>query len=244
MADVEVFPLGDCAVCVKFAAAVSPELNRQIREFCEGIEREKWDGIIEWVPAYETVTVYYSPMQTSFQELSVKLSRLAERASSSDSSEASSSELIFLPTLYGGDYGEDLTRVAQVNKLSEKEVIDLHAGTDYLVYLIGFLPGFPYLGGMASEIAAPRLETPRSRVPAGSVGIAGEQTGVYPIESPGGWNLIGRTPVKLFDASRDKPFLFKAGDRIRFVPISKAEYESALQEAEAGRYEVRKEKIG
>ena len=208
------------------------------------LEEERWEGVVEWIPAYETVTVYYSPLQTDYRTLSIKLIHLAESLSASEEGIDTSAELIYLPTLYGGEHGKDLEKVAQVNQLSEKEVIDFHTETAYLIYMIGFLPGFPYLGGMASEIAAPRLENPRTRVPAGSVGIAGEQTGVYPIDSPGGWNLIGRTPVKLFDASSKEPFLFRAGDRIRFVPISEKEYEALQIEVETGQFKVRKEKIG
>lgn len=243
MSSVETFPLGDSAICVKFIEAVSPELNQRIRQFCGQLEHEKWEGISEWVPAYETVTVYYSPLRTSYQKLSIKLTQLADSIGFSVAESSGSPYLIYLPTLYGGRFGKDLPQVAKANGLSEKEVIDLHTGTDYLVYMMGFLPGFPYLGGMSEEIATPRLENPRSRVPSGSVGIAGEQTGVYPIESPGGWNLIGRTPIKLFDSSREEPFLFQAGDRIRFVPIEDEEYKSLLAEGEAGKCTLRKERI-
>jgi KipI family sensor histidine kinase inhibitor len=127
--------------------------------------------------------------------------------------------VIEVPTVYGGEFGPDLAFVASHSRLSEAEVVQIHSGTDYLVYMMGFSPGFPYLGGMSPRIATPRLKTPRTAIPAGSVGIAQEQTGVYPVESPGGWQLIGRTPARLFDAGRQPPVLVEAGDSIRFVPI-------------------------
>ena len=132
--------------------------------------------------------------------------------------------LVELPVLYGGFCGPDLSFVAQHAGMTEQQIIDIHSAADYLIYMLGFTPGFPYLGGMDARIAVPRLSSPRVKIPAGSVGIAGEQTGVYPIASPGGWQIIGRTPLKLFDPGREQPFLLSAGQTVRFVPIDEAEY--------------------
>jgi KipI family sensor histidine kinase inhibitor len=144
-----------------------------------------------------------------------------------------------IPTLYGGEYGPDLESVAAHAGLTQARVVSLHSETDYLVYMMGFTPGFPYLGGLPEELFTPRLETPRARIPAGSVGIAEGQTGVYPVVSPGGWRLIGRTPLKLFDPERDPPSLVSAGDHVRFVPLAgEDEYKSILDLDESGEYEV------
>src|SRR5699024_4926794 len=134
------------------------------------------------------------------------------------------SRMVEIPVLYGGDYGPDLDLVAHRNQLSTEEVIRIHSERDYLVYMIGFAPGFPYVGGMDERIEAPRKENPRQSIPAGSVGIAGKQTGIYPFESPGGWQIIGRTPAQLFLPESNPPTLIQPGDRLRFVPIDEAEY--------------------
>ncbi|GAB3818152.1 hypothetical protein GCM10028895_15070 [Pontibacter rugosus] len=134
--------------------------------------------------------------------------------------------VVELPVLYGGDYGPDLEEVAAHCKLTAEEIIHIHSAQEYLVHMIGFAPGFPYLGGMDKRIATPRKASPRPYIPAGSVGVAGEQTGVYPISTPGGWQLIGQTPLALFDASRKVPSLLQAGDKVKFVPISEEEFKT------------------
>ena len=136
--------------------------------------------------------------------------------------------VVEIPVFYGGSYGEDLKDVAAHAGLTEEEVIKLHSSVDYNIYMLGFLPGFPYLGGLDPKLFTPRLDNPRTKIPEGSVGIGGEQTGIYPLESPGGWRLIGRTPLKLYDPDREQPFLYQAGDYIRFVPITAEEYEAYL----------------
>lgn len=240
MANIVFQPLGDTGIRMEFQEKVSPELNRAIRTFCRRLEEKNISGVTEWVPTYNAVTVYYWPNRIGYEELREELSALTEVESEV---REESPEKIYIPTLYGGEVGGDLPKVAQINGLTEQEVVDIHSGTDYLIYMMGFLPGFPYLGGMSKKIAAPRLDTPRTRVPAGTVGIAGEQTGIYPLESPGGWNLIGRTPVKLFNPDSEQPFLFRAGDSIRFYPISEKEYEQIRKDVENGRYEVKRENM-
>ena len=153
--------------------------------------------------------------------------------------EASGIVKIFeIPTTYGGEYGPDIEFVAQHNNLTIEEVIDIHTSTNYLIYMLGFTPGFTYLGGLDKRIETPRLENPRTKIPAGSTGIAGKQTGIYPIESPGGWQLIGRTPVKLYDPFNDPPVILSAGDYVRFVRIDEEEFLRIKNEVEKGTYEV------
>ena len=142
-----------------------------------------------------------------------------------------------IPTLYGGEAGPDLEFVAGHNQLTPAEVVRIHSSVPYRIYMIGFTPGFPYLGGMSEKIAAPRLKTPRTKIPAGSVGIAGTQTGLYPVESPGGWQLIGRTPLQVFDPRSEQPFIYSAGDFLQFQPVSATEYESIRQDVERGVYQ-------
>src|SRR5699024_2000207 len=144
-----------------------------------------------------------------------------------------------IPTCYGGELGPDLKEVAQVNHLTEDEVIKIHSEKDYLVYLIGFTAGFPYLGGMDSRIATPRLRLPRQEIPAGSDGVAGEQSGIYPLATPGGWQIIGQTPVKLFDPNQSEPILFQAGDYLRFIPVNLTSFEKIQRAIENHQYEIK-----
>jgi KipI family sensor histidine kinase inhibitor len=181
------------------------------------------------VPAFGRIAVFFDVAQAgTFEELVAELSGLAARAEATAVSAAA--RTVEIPVCYGGEYGPDLERVATHAGRSAREVTTLHAGADYVVHAIGFSPGFPYLGGLPSELATPRRATPRPRVPAGSVGIGGTQTGIYPLESPGGWNLIGRTPRRLFDAARTEPALLRAGDRVRFRAVEAGEYERLLQD--------------
>lgn len=175
------------------------------------------------MPAYTTVTIYYDPLQLDIQNLKAELQRML--AAETDASDGNQRR-IQIPVCYGGDFGPDLDFVARHNSLTIDEVIEIHTSVEYLVYMIGFVPGFPYLGGMSARIATPRRETPRLRIPAGSVGIAGTQTGVYPIETPGGWQLIGRTPLELFQPSSNPPTLLRAGDSVQFQPIMKDQFDA------------------
>ena len=149
-------------------------------------------------------------------------------------------DVIHVPAIYGGEYGPDLHYVAEFNCLSEDDVITIHSSVACLVYMFGFTPGFCYLGGMDKRIATPRQETPRLKIPAGSVGIAGEQTGIYPLLSPGGWQLIGRTPLLLFNPDRKPVFLFNAGDYIQFYPVDMEEYKRIAEEVAAGTYQPKR----
>ena len=144
--------------------------------------------------------------------------------------------VIEIPVLYGGEMGPDIENVAEHNHKTVEEVIKIHTSEEYLIYMIGFIAGFPYLGGMSKEIATPRLKSPRVKIEGGSVGIAGEQTGIYPVASPGGWQLIGRTPLKLYDADREKPVLLEAGQYIKFAAVTEEEYKKIEKEVEDGTY--------
>ncbi len=213
---------GDRMVLVEFPEEISQEVNSQVHEMAAVVETTRIPGVVEWVPAYRTLGIVYNPMETSFRSLIESLEQIEGLGGQA---QAGRSRRIEIPVSYGGEMGPDLDFVAQHNQLTTDEVIRLHTASEYLVYLLGFTPGFPYLGGMAPEIAVPRLEEPRSHVPAGSVAIGGSQTGIYPIESPGGWRIIGRTPLKLFDLSRNSPFLLKAGDSVRFRSITLEEFQ-------------------
>ncbi|MFB4167789.1 5-oxoprolinase subunit PxpB [Virgibacillus sp. JSM 102003] len=223
------YAMGDSAVKVDFSGDVSPELNREIQLFSEKLSRANIPGVLEWVPAFDSVTIYYQPHRLSYADVCNKIYQINGMNGNRIERE---SRLVLVPVVYGGQYGPDLGRVAEINGLSEEEVIHIHCGQEYLVYMLGFLPGFPYLGGLDKRIATPRLEEPRAKTFAGSVGIAHEQTGIYPIESPGGWNIIGKTPLTLFNREKEDAFLFRAGDRVKFYEVSESEFEkqTAIEE--------------
>lgn len=223
-------PLGDSAVLVYFGNSISEEVHLAIKRFLFILEAHKVDGVIEVVPSYTNVCVYYNVAVVNewelkgaspYEKIVIYLQNLLEKDVEVI---AEKQRLIEIPVCYGGVYGPDLKEVAAYHKLSEQQVINIHTGNEYLIYMLGFAPGFAFMGGMDERIATPRKETPRLKIPAGSVGIAGKQTGIYPFETPGGWQIIGRTPLKLFLPHKNPPTLLQAGDRIRFVPISEKEY--------------------
>ena len=215
-------PVGDCAISIDFGQVIDPKINRHIRQTIERIQELKLDGITELVPTYCALLIQYDAMLYSYSDICNLMGPLLEPSATDDANERVT--VIEIPTVYGGEFGPDLGFVASHNNLSEDEVVSIHSGTDYLVYMLGFIPGFTYLGGMDPRIATPRLSSPRTLIPAGSVGIAGEQTGTYPSDSPGGWQIIGRTPVTMYDMSKEQAALLSAGDYVRYVPIDEAEY--------------------
>ena len=206
--------LGDSCVALHLAASIDPAVNARCIAVASALESLALRGIRDVVPSYNSVTVHFDPLVADVPALSAELGRLAEKTPFA--SQAASRE-IEIAVSYGGSSGPDLAAVADFAGRSEAEVVRLHTETRYRVYMLGFLPGFAYLGSVDPRIAMPRLETPRMRVAAGSVGIAGEQTGVYPCDTPGGWRVIGQTSTRMFDAARAEPFLLKAGDRVKFV---------------------------
>ena len=232
----QLLPVGEAALMVEFGKGINPETNKKVKALADYLDQRPLPGMLEYVSAYSSVTVFYNPAQVKqFQKeqwhLQPKLlayqvlaELLKEVLSKLDNGVATVPRTVEIPVCYGGEFGPDLAYVAEYNNITIEEVIEIHCQGQYLVYMIGFAPGFPYLGGMSEKIATPRRPSPRLEIPAGSVGIAGMQTGVYPIATPGGWQLIGRTPLSLFRPQDECPSLLQAGDIIRFRPIPLAEY--------------------
>lgn len=215
--------LGDSAVLVEFGEKIDPLINQQVYRLDAWLKADTLAGVLGFVPAYTSLVIQYDPGRLNISEV---LAWLNHKIKSCPKENNSSQKLIEVPVVYGGKAGVDLSAVAAAHQLSVEEVIQIHSQNEYTVAMMGFTPGFAYLSGMDSCLSTPRLSTPRTQVPAGSVGIAGAQTGIYSIESPGGWQLIGRTALTLFDPLEQKPFLFSPGDKVRFIPISPAEAET------------------
>lgn len=233
MSEVRYLVAGDSAVCVEFGNEISPEINKKIRAFKIAVEKSDIPGIVETVPTYRSLLVHYHPEVIGFKALTEEFDKLMGSLSSIPIPPPT---VIEIPVLYGGEMGPDIENVAEHNHKTVEEVIKIHTSEEYLIYMIGFIAGFPYLGGMSKEIATPRLKSPRVKIEGGSVGIAGKQTGIYPVASPGGWQLIGRTPLKLYDADREKPVLLEAGQYIKFAAVTEEEYKKIEKEVEDGTY--------
>jgi inhibitor of KinA len=214
---------GDSMLIVEFDERIDPAVNARAVGVAAGLSARALPGIRDIVPTFRSTAIYFDPLRTDVDGLTGCLRELASGQIGNHG--ATTVEPIRVPVCYGGDLGPDLAGVARMAGLHEAEVIALHAGTTYHVFMLGFVPGFPYMGTVPPRIAVPRREAPRARVPAGSVGIAGPQTGIYPSETPGGWQLIGRTPVMPFDLSRAEPFLLKAGDAVQFIPMTREEFD-------------------
>jgi inhibitor of KinA len=237
----EIIPLGDSALIVRlreqFEDAPEETLDEVLNVF-QRLRTAAIPGVIELAPAYTSVAVFFDPVVISKTagRTEALFDRLAEQIRGVVAGRAdpgsdvrrkrSDVRLIEIPVCYDTDFGADLEDVARHAQISPKQVIDLHSGAEYRVACIGFVPGFPFLTGLPKVIATPRRSTPRKQISPGSVGIGGAQTGVYPLRSPGGWNLIGRTPLKLFDPAKDPPALLHAGDRVRFRAITREQFES------------------
>lgn len=225
------FPLGDSAVLIQFESWVSENIHREVTAAARCIEENPFPGFVECIPSFTSVAIYYELHRINkpdeFDTVYAYICSMLEQRMVADEAEKASAvpDVVEIPVCYGGKHGPDLELVADKNRLTPEEVIRIHSGQDYLIYAIGFAPGFPYVGGIPDTIATPRKKTPRLRIPPGSVGIAGNQTGIYPIETPGGWQLIGRTPLALFRPGAQPPSLLKAGQYIRFRPIETEEYE-------------------
>lgn len=236
MADVRYLPAGDRALLADFGNEINEGINLRVAALTRQIEERHWDGVTEVLPTFRSVLVSYDPLKLDFDALVRLLSALPPAQAQS----AGTKKRIFeIPVCYGARFGADLRDGCALTGLSADEIIALHSGRDYRIYMLGFLPGFPYLGDMDARLTMPRLKNPRTKIPAGSVGIGGSQTGIYPLDSPGGWRLIGATPVRLYDPAREKPILYEAGDYIRFVPISLDDYYDIHRMVDNGRYEVR-----
>lgn len=222
--------LGDSAVVVECDGGAEASALSRVRALAAALTSEHRAGIDDVVPAYATVTVFYDPVRFAanetrpYEQVCHYIAERAALVTATTLGETESFRRIEIPVCYGGDHGPDLGLVAKHCGLSEEAVVAAHSGADYAVHAIGFAPGFPYLGGLPEVLHTPRRATPRTSVPAGSVGIGGAQTGVYPLATPGGWQLIGRTPLRLFDVARAEPALLRAGDRVTFRPIGEKEF--------------------
>ena len=228
----KVHPVGDSALLAVFTQRIAPEIGAAVAALNTRVLSANISGVDETVPAFASLMVTYDPLVTDYDAVAAAMQKLADVPDADSTAE--NGKLVTIPVCYGGEFGPDLPFVARHAGLTEQEVIALHTAPTYRIYMLGFTPGFPYLGGMDPSIAAPRRKEPRIHIPAGSVGIAGEQTGVYPIVSPGGWQRIGRTPLRLFDPQREQPILLSAGAGIRFVPIDEETFRK-MEEKEGER---------
>ena len=227
---------GDRALLVEFGNQISLDIHNCIRRLVRRIDSEGIPGVLEVLPTYRSILIYYDPIVTNIPDLERSIENLNRICVDETVDNA---RVIEVPTIYGEDYGPDLKSIATHTGMSVEEVIEVHSSVEYLIYMIGFSPGFPYLGGMPERISIPRLETPRTVIPAGSVGIAENQTGIYPKDGPGGWRIIGRTPLDLFQEKRNPPTLFSPGDYIRFIPITRDDYSVISKSVISGDYDVR-----
>ncbi len=212
---------GDCGLLIECGNTIDPDINNKVRSITVALEDDPPTGVTEIIPAYRSLLIIYNPSHTTISDLKQQLRGIEEKLTTL---EIPTPAIIEIPVCYGGEFGPDIENVAKHHGISEDDVVRCHSEPEYLIYMIGFTPGFPFLGGLPEILHTPRLDTPRLKVPAGSVGIANNQTGIYPIASPGGWQLIGRTPLKLFDLEKKEPFLLKAGAYLKFRSISPEEF--------------------
>ncbi|GIN84253.1 kinase A inhibitor [Heyndrickxia sporothermodurans] len=226
----EFSPLGDSGIIIKLGNQIDEQIHQKVINMFDYLRNHPFDGMIEIVSGFTTLTVYYDPIRLfqlgndyPYEAVQLTLKQILVQLASTASKKKN---IIEIPVCYGGEFGPDLEYVAKYNEISINDVIQIHTKSEYLVYMIGFAPGFPYLGGMDERIATPRHCSPRVKIPKGSVGIGGSQTGIYPIESPGGWQLIGKTPIRLFRNEKDHPSLLNAGDFVRFRSITAEEFAS------------------
>ncbi len=227
---IKIYGLSEKSVTITFGTAIDNDLLSLITDFNQLLLQNPFAGLITTVPAYTTLTVFFDPLsvmlsglpgEACFDKVSAHLNKIAQTKREKSSVIA---DKLVIPVCYGGDFGQDLLTVARTNNLTETEVIDIHTAGQYMVFMIGFVPGFAYMGGMDARLSTPRKEIPNAKIPAGSVGIAGHQTGIYPLETPGGWQIIGKTPLKMFEVNRSQPSLLKGGDQVTFKAIGIDEF--------------------
>ncbi len=225
---------GDGCVVVEFGNGIDMAVNARVASLAAAVQKISFTGLRDIVPTYRSLAVYFDPETANVEKVYAKLEALSREAGEGQA--GGTKRTIVIPTLYGGEFGPDMANVVDHTKLSEDEVVRRHSGTDCYCYMLGFTPGFSYLGGMDPSLETPRLKSPREVIPAGTVGIAGKQTGIYPIVSPGGWQLIGKTPMRMFDPQRDPAIFLEAGMWVRFRPIGRAEFDEIEAEGAEGTY--------
>jgi KipI family sensor histidine kinase inhibitor len=232
---VRFLPAGDTALVVEFGEEVDRTISDRVIALADALSAQAIPGVVELVPTFRSLMVHYDPIRLAATDLKAVIEPLL----SGNAAVTHHARLFTLPVAYGGELGPDLEEVAERTSLTPADVIRLHTGVTYHVYALGFLPGYPYMGDGPAELSLPRRESPRIRVPMGSVCIAFRQAGIYSLESPGGWHLLGRTPVRLFDTRRENVVLLAPGDKVRFEPVSVEAYEQLAAEAAAGTLDIR-----
>lgn len=234
MEKIKILTAGDSSLLIEFGKEISPEINKRISATVQLMKEQHIEGVVDVIPAFASLLINYDPRVIAYDKLVKRMKHLLKM----DAKVETGKKRIFeIPVCYGGEFGPDLENIAKHANLTEQEVIDIHSSRDYLIYMLGFLPGFCYLGGLDERIYTPRLVNPRIKIEAGSVGIGGSQTGIYPLESPGGWQLMGKTPVKTYDPERETPIMVEAGNYIRFIPVDRAEYDRIKELVDKGEYE-------
>ncbi len=233
---INLLPAGDRALVADFGNVIEEQVNNRVHSLRRWLEQQQIPGIRELLPTFRSLMVVYDPAVISYDVL---CGRIRSFGDGDTATAETGREILEIPCCYGGDRGPDLPGLSDLTGLSGEEIIRIHSGTVYKIYMLGFLPGFVYLGGLDPRIAAPRLTTPRTVIPAGSVGIGGSQTGVYPIASPGGWRLIGSTPVPFYDPGAAEPILCRAGQYIRFIPTGPDACEEIAARVREGKYQVK-----
>ena len=235
--DIHFFQISENAISLEFGDNIKEETLGRISRLNECIKQNPFAGLLSTTPAYTTLTLYFNPvklMNDSGLKGSTTLDKISGYIKSipveTKIDQQTDNQIIQIPVCYDPAFGFDLQELSSFYQLKKEEIIEIHSSVVYTVYMSGFVPGFPYLGGLSEKLTAPRRQNPRAAIPAGSVGIAGQQTGIYPLETPGGWQIIGRTPLKLFDVNRQQPSLLKAGDKLKFEQFSLREFEQIERE--------------
>lgn len=231
---IKLLTAGDSSILLQFGNTIDPAINRKIAATVQLMREQHINGVTDVIPAFCSLLINYDPRVISYEQIKRRMEALVKI----DVTAGDTRKRVFeIPVCYGGVYGPDIQNIADHAGMSVEEVIQIHTSRDYLIYMLGFLPGFTYLGGLDERIHTPRLANPRIRIPAGSVGIGGSQTGIYPMDSPGGWQLMGMTPVKTYDPDREVPILVEAGDYIRFVAIDEDEFHRIKELVDKNEYQ-------
>lgn len=233
--DMKCMPAGNEAVVVEFGQIISEEINFRVHALAAFIRNRRISGIREVLPTFRSLMIFYDSNTITYRTILKEIRKFKKLTA--ENKEKEEKKVLLVPCCYGSAFGPDLKEMAAALNMSEQEIIQIHTQNNYKIYMIGFLPGFVYLGNLDERIHAPRLETPRTAIPARSVGIGGSQTGVYPLQSPGGWRLIGSTPLDFYNPKSPEPILCKAGEYIHFFSVNEKEYISIRKEVEAGLYQ-------